>query len=175
MTEKFKKCLQFTLKWEGGKVDHPADPGGRTAYGITQSVYNTWRKSKKLPPRDVWNITMDEVHQIYFEKYWTPIKCELLPPPLDLVVFDTGVNCGIGRAARWLNTALGLQPLMSVTNQTIKKVKELKGDEVMKVARKVWELRKQHYETIVQRNPKLKVFLRGWMNRINDLRKVTGI
>ncbi len=34
----FEKALQFTLKWEGGYVDDPADPGGETNYGITEKL-----------------------------------------------------------------------------------------------------------------------------------------
>ena len=33
---------------------------------------------------------------------------------------------------------------------------------------KLWDRRKQHFENIVQRDPSQKVFLKGWMNRLND-------
>jgi len=171
--KKFLSALKFVLKWEGGKSDHPNDPGGRTNKGITQSVYNSWRKSKGLPPKDVFEITDDEVYQIYYERYWTPLKGDEIPSPLDLVVFDSGVNCGIGRAALWLNTALSLPPKYTVTKETIEKVKSLK--DLKPVMKKVCDLRENHYRTISEKNPKLKVFLKGWLNRLNDLRKTVGL
>lgn len=33
-------ALKFVLRWEGGFVDHPDDPGGRTNKGVTQKVYD---------------------------------------------------------------------------------------------------------------------------------------
>ena len=36
----FESSLPFILRWEGGFVDHPADPGGRTNKGVTQKVYD---------------------------------------------------------------------------------------------------------------------------------------
>lgn len=39
----FEPALAFVLRWEGGFVDNPADPGGRTNKGITQKVYDAWR------------------------------------------------------------------------------------------------------------------------------------
>lgn len=172
MSERFKACLRFVLKWEGGYTNHPNDPGGATNKGITQSVYNSWRKSKGLPPRDVRHITDAEVEQIYYERYWKPLRADELPAPLDLVVFDSGVNCGIGRAARWLNLSLGLAPNTTVTNETIR---ALRKANIVDIARKVAKHRETHYITISERNPKLKVFLRGWMNRLNDLRRTAGL
>lgn len=170
MSPRFKECLKFVLKWEGGYSNHPADPGGATNMGITQSVYNAWRKSKNLPPQNVKLITKSEIEQIYWEKYWQPLRCDELPKPLDLVVFDSGVNCGIGRAAKWLNQSLNLPAATKISNNTITTAKKLNP---IAIARKVLELREKHYKTIVGANPKLKVFLKGWMNRLNDLRKVT--
>ena len=39
----FERALTFVLRWEGGYVDHPADPGGATNYGVTQRTYDAWR------------------------------------------------------------------------------------------------------------------------------------
>ncbi len=104
--ERFFKCLQFILKWEGGYSNHPNDPGGKTNKGITQRVYDLYRTSKKLPRRDVRFISDDEVREIYFHKYWVRAHAGDLPAPLDLVVFDTAVNCGVGTAIRFLQQAL---------------------------------------------------------------------
>lgn len=170
---RFKECLKFVLKWEGGYSEHPNDPGGATMKGITQSVYDSWRKSKGLPTRHVRNITDDEVEAIYWEKYWQPLRCSELPAPLDLVCFDSGVNCGIGRAARWLRAALGMPAATTVTPEVIAKVKQHKN--IAALAKAVCDLREQHYINISNANPKLKVFLKGWLNRLNDLRKQVGL
>ncbi len=167
-TPRFRESLRFVLKWEGGYTNHPADPGGATNMGIIQKVYDAWRTKKGLPRRPVKEITRDEVEQIYWENYWTPLKCSELPKPLDLAVFDSGVNCGVGRAALWLNTALNLPAAMKVSAKTVEEARKLNP---LAIARKVLDQREKHYRTIVEKNPKLKVFLKGWLNRLNDLRK----
>ena len=103
----FEAALPFILRWEGGFVDHPADPGGRTNRGVTQRVYNAWRARQGLPGRDVKHIGEAEVHAIYESGYWVPPRCDLLAQPLDLVQFDTAVNMGPGRAVRFLQQAVG--------------------------------------------------------------------
>ena len=36
----FAAALPFVLRWEGGYVNHPKDPGGATNKGVTQRVYD---------------------------------------------------------------------------------------------------------------------------------------
>lgn len=47
--ECWAKTLAFILKWEGGWVDHPADPGGATMKGITIGTFISWHIQKSLP------------------------------------------------------------------------------------------------------------------------------
>lgn len=106
----FAQSIPFVLRWEGGFVDHPADPGGRTNKGVTQKVYDRWRARQGLAPRDVKFIDEAEVHAIYETDYWLPPRCDLLSRPLDLVQFDTAVNMGVGRAVRLLQQCVGCDP-----------------------------------------------------------------
>ncbi|MEX0307413.1 MAG: glycosyl hydrolase 108 family protein [Ruegeria sp.] len=39
----FNACLKHILKWEGGYVDHPKDPGGATNHGITHKTLASFR------------------------------------------------------------------------------------------------------------------------------------
>src|SRR3954469_9591146 len=63
-------ALRFVLRWEGGFVDHPDDPGGRTNCGVTQNVYDAWRARQGSPQQDVKLIADAEVHAIYASDYW---------------------------------------------------------------------------------------------------------
>ena len=42
----FRAALPFVLRWEGGFVHHPDDPGGATNQGVTQRVYDAWRAAE---------------------------------------------------------------------------------------------------------------------------------
>ena len=70
----FERALEFTLRWEGGKVDDPHDHGGRTNRGITQRTYDGWRSDHDLPARDVYLLEEDELQDIYRTLYWWVAK-----------------------------------------------------------------------------------------------------
>lgn len=170
---RLSNALDFTLRWEGGYVNDPADPGGATNKGVTQSTYDTWRASQKLPKQPVKLISHSEVGAIYESRYWNACRCGDLPAPVDLFVFDTAVNCGVGRASRWLQTALGVEADGSIGPRTLAAVREF-GSPV-ELARKISDLRAAHYQDIVSRTPALKKFLNGWTNRLGDLNDTCGL
>ena len=103
----FHAALERVLVHEGGKADHPKDPGGRTNKGITQRVYNGWRTKSYLPVRDVWRISDNEVEAIYRFQYWEPIRGDQLPPGVGYVIFDGAVNSGPSQSVKWTQRALG--------------------------------------------------------------------
>lgn len=108
MKENFPQALKQVLKYEGGKVDDPRDPGGRTAYGVTQDTYNAWREKQGLPDADVFSISQTDVAAIYRQEYWDRIRGDDLPAGVDFAVFDFAVNSGVARAARTLQGVVGV-------------------------------------------------------------------
>lgn len=102
-----KESLARVLVHEGGYVNHPADPGGPTNKGVTQRVYDAYRKGRKLATRSVKSITGDEVADIYDRQYWDAVKGDQLPAGVDYVVFDGAVNSGPSQSIKWLQRALG--------------------------------------------------------------------
>jgi lysozyme family protein len=107
MKENYAKSLAQVLKYEGGYVDHPKDPGGPTNKGITQAVYDAWRKSQNLFTQTVRNINDSEVAAIYKNLYWDRISGDNLPAGVDFAVFDYAVNSGVSRAAKALQGVVG--------------------------------------------------------------------
>lgn len=103
----FDRALPHVLIHEGGKVNHPKDPGGRTNKGVTQRVYNAWRSKSNLPARDVYLIDDMEVAAIYRFQYWDAVMGDALPEGVGYVVFDGAVNSGPKQSIKWLQRALG--------------------------------------------------------------------
>lgn len=108
MKDNYSRALARILVYEGGKVNDPRDPGGRTNKGVTQATYSAWLASNHLPPADVFNIPEAHVDAIYRGEYWDRIQGDVLPSGLDLAVFDAAVNSGCGQAAKWLQQALSV-------------------------------------------------------------------
>lgn len=103
----FRRCLDHVLKWEGGYVDHPDDPGGATKHGITRATLAAYR-GRPVTKQDVRDLTMAEAGEIYRPRYWAKVRGDDLPDGLDLVAFDGGVNSGPSRGIRWLQKGLGV-------------------------------------------------------------------
>lgn len=108
-TEGFARSMPHILVYEGGKVDHPKDPGGRTNQGVIQRVYDSYRRKIGQPPRDVYQMTNAERDAIYKSQYWDAIRGNDLPAGIDFVVFDGAVNSGPKQSVKWLQRALGVQ------------------------------------------------------------------
>lgn len=127
MKESFDAALKQVLKYEGGKVDDPRDPGGRTAYGVTQDTYNAWRKKQGLGVQDVFSISQADVAAIYRQEYWDRIKGDDLPVGVDFAVFDFAVNSGVVRAAKTLQSVVGVAQDGQIGPATIQATKAYVG------------------------------------------------
>jgi lysozyme family protein len=107
-TTDFEYCMRTVLVFEGGKVDNPNDPGGRTNQGVIQRVYDGWRRRKSLPLRSVYQMEDAERDDIYRNQYWAAVRGDDLPAGVDLAVYDGAVNSGPAQAIKWLQRALGV-------------------------------------------------------------------
>jgi lysozyme family protein len=167
----FEKALPFVLRWEGGYVNHPADPGGATNKGVTQKVYSNWLRRQGRADADVRNLGDADMAAIYEDGYWTPAHCAELPAPLDQVQFDTAVNMGVGRAVRFLQEAVGAGVDGGFGPATRKCVEQ--ADSATAVGRYL-DIRERFYRNLAEEKPHLGVFLKGWLNRLEALRSVVS-
>ncbi|MHB8603485.1 MAG: glycosyl hydrolase 108 family protein [Nitrosotalea sp.] len=134
------------LKWEvgnkpnGGYTNDPTDPGGETKYGISKRAH---------PSLDIAQLSAQDAADIYAKEYWDVLGCDNLDYPYNLVLFDSGVNCGVPRAAGWLRQATDALSYIS--------------------------LRRDYYITIINKNTSLMKYAKGWWNRLADLKKLVQI
>lgn len=163
----FSNALPFVLRWEGGYVNHPADPGGATNKGVTQKVYSDWLQRQGRADASVSVLNDEDMAAIYEEGYWKPARCQELPQPLDQVQFDTAVNMGVGRAIRFLQEAVGAAVDGGFGDGTRKCLAQAEPAQALT---RYLEIREKFYKNLVDSKPDLGVFLKGWLNRLNALR-----
>jgi len=108
MNANFEKALALVLEHEGGWVNHPKDPGGATMKGVTQAVYDAYRKLRGRGVQSVKLISEEELRAIYKFQYWDKVQGDFLPVGVDYAVFDFAVNSGVSRAAKYLQAVLGV-------------------------------------------------------------------
>lgn len=172
----YTKALPFVLAREGGKVDDPADRGGRTNQGITQKVYDAYRHDAGLAPRDVWTIEPEEVEAIYKVRYWDKVQGDTLcgfHPGIGIATFDCAVNSGPSRAIKHLQTALGVAPDGGLGPKTLAALAAA-GD-YERVLTVMLATRDTFFRSIVAHDPTQARFLKGWLNRVNALRRTVGV
>jgi lysozyme family protein len=162
---RFDECVAFVFDHEG--IDAPDDGDNLPDYGITQSIYNAWRRSQKLPEQPIGNITKDEAKQVYHDVFWVGARCDDLQPPLDLIHFDSAVNLGISTATRMLQTALGFTVTDGVMGpRTVKAANE--SDRLVTAVRYLTR-RLLRYSVLSAQDAKYRRYLRGWSRRVADL------
>ena len=179
----FSRGMEFVMKWEGGFVDDPDDPGGRTNKGVTQKTYDRWRKAKGLLSEDVLHITEQEVDAIYLDDYWKKVVQKWYPDNLAIALFDSAVNMGQRRAVSMLQHAINetrTGPNIGVDgvagNQTYTALRDCISSGAQGALLESYVgVRRGVYYGIVDRRPRSAKFLNGWLNRLNDLAKFVGL
>ena len=107
MDQNLPRALELIRHLEGGYVRDPHDPGGCTNLGITLGTFRA-----HLNPggtcADLKKLSWAQAAEVYRRGYWRPARGPDLPAGVDLLVFDTAVHAGPGRALRLLQAALGV-------------------------------------------------------------------
>lgn len=102
----FETSFDDLILVEGGYSDDPMDSGGKTCYGITEE---TAREAGYTGPMNA--LPMSEAKRIYRGRYWDSLRLDdvaALSGRIANELFDTGVNCGIGTAASFLQRSLNV-------------------------------------------------------------------
>lgn len=161
MTENFDYCLAHVLKSEGGYVNHPKDPGGRTNLGVTQKVWEDW-VGKASSEEEMKALTKEMVAPLYKARYWDKVRGDDLPSGLDLCVFDLSVNSGVFRAASFLQRILGAKEDGVIGPKTLALIKPENALELVKE----YSHRRRMF---IRGLATYATFGKGWENRINKV------
>lgn len=175
--------IDALIEREGGYVDHPADTGGPTCFGITKTVARAHGYTGAI--RD---LPRGEAAAIYRRIYWQRPGFDRVARRSARVaaeLFDTGVNMGPAVAATFLQRALtalnrnggdypDLTPDGRVGEVTLAALDaflavrgKLAGETVL--LRAIEALQGERYLRLAERRPANEAFLYGWLaNRIGE-------
>ena len=159
MDNAWQTAIDFVLKYEGGLVDNPSDPGGLTNFGIS---------SRSYPSVDIRNLTREGAEEIYRRDYWDAVHGDELPGPLAVAVFDSAVNQGPGTAKRMLQISLNVDADGIVGPRTIKAAHDRGMDAVVRFLAE----RAVRYHETMRDVPGLNVFAHNWYFRLFSLARL---
>lgn len=168
--DRFDRALAHVLAMEGGYSDDPLDPGGPTHAGITLA---TLADDLGVPldrttrPRLVTRLkalTPEQIAGIYRRRYWQAAACPLLPPGLAFMHFDCAVNQGPNRAARLLQSAVGVDVDGEIGPETLRGARAANPRTSIE---RYASLRRDAYRALAS----FPRFGRGWLARVEKTRR----
>lgn len=163
MKDNFDEALKAVLHHEGGYVNHPSDPGGMTNLGCTKRVWEEWC-GHEVDEKAMRALTPADVAPLYKSKYWDKIKGDDLPAGVDYVVFDAAINSGPGRAAKWLQSCVGVEPDGGIGPKTLAAVASFDAKTL------VDDYAKRRLSFLMDL-PTWATFGKGWGRRVEEVRK----
>lgn len=189
MADNFQTAHKFTARWEGGLTDHPADKGQITKYGtslvflrgLAANPANHRRLASmgiSLPVtrQTIIDLTETQAAGLFRWVFWDGLKLDLIPLRPAVVLYDAAVNSGPARSVKLAQQGY---------NRCVTYGQKLAADGVMgpatqaamhmadtdKALAAMLDERERFYHGIVANNSSQGAFLRGWLNRLNDLRR----
>lgn len=168
----FTTALARALKWEGGYQRSKEDKGNYnskkqlvgTNHGIAAFVYETWI-GRPPTTKDMREMPMTNAAQIYKGLFWTRIRGdEIANQFVADIFFDGHVNHGT-QGIRLMQRVLGVVVDGIVGPKTLAAINARDPQTLYAQYRQV---RRDFYHSIVARNPTQKVFLTGWLRRIDS-------
>ena len=163
---RFDKYAPKLLQLEGGFVNHPEDKGGITNCGITLETFRSFLGQDKTV-KDLQSMSYGTWCHIIKTGYWDKCKADKIEnQSLAELIADWCVNSGT-TAIRRVQEIAGCKPDGIVGPITLSLIN---SSDPMSLHERIWNARHQHYINIVKRNPSQKVFMNGWMNRLNQFK-----
>jgi lysozyme family protein len=165
MKENFDASFARIIKSEGGYVNDPADRGGETNLGVTVGAWGAYL-NRAIQPGEMKALTVDTVKPFYKSMYWDKVKGDDLPVGVDYAIFDFAVNAGVGRAAKFLQRAVGAVDDAVIGPGTLALVAKTTPGKLLENFAKQKEA---FYNSLAEKNPTQKKFLKGWMARVDHV------
>lgn len=159
------------------------DRGGATKFGVTLKTFASFcamplvpivcdkNKDSRITSTDLALVTLGDVKPIYKEYYWNVLKCDLIKNQAiaefmtDFIVNSGGSSGNVKKLQKLIGTTpdgrFGVLTITAINTQN-----------QTRLFNKLYRFRKDFFTQIVTRNKKQKVFLKGWINRISQLKNM---
>lgn len=163
----FDIAYPLTSMHEGGYVNDPTDRGGETYAGITRKNFPTWPgwatvdavkpKTKQIIPS-----LAAEVKEFYRVNFWNRHGLSgIMSQKIANAIYDWNVNSG-APAIKSIQRLAGVTDDGVLGMQSVKAINACNEQETLS---KYIDDRIAFYKLIVEKDPKQKKFLTGWVNR----------
>lgn len=167
---KFEIEVARVLAHEGGYVWNKFDSGGETNLGITDRLDGKIDglvdvNGDSIGDVEIKNLTEAQAKQVYKTRFWDKMQGDKIESQaIAGILFDGYVNMG-ATAIKILQRILGLNDDGVIGPKTLEAIN---GANEIQLYTNYKAARIEFYADLAERKPALKVFLKGWNNRINS-------
>ena len=163
MQNNFERSLALVLQHEGGYVNHPSDPGGRTNLGVTQRVWEQY-VGHPVDEAEMRSLTKEMVSPLYRKEYWDAVHGDKLPCGADYLAFDFAVNAGSFRCVKTIQRALNITADGVIGPVTVKAIQDTNAEDFINN----FSAAKESFYRGLTTFP---TFGKGWLNRVEEAKK----
>lgn len=183
----FPIAHKFTAQWEGGLSSHYADRGGLTAYGASikfvKGIANTQpgrdflrQIGVRLPVsmNSICQIAADQAAAMFKREFWSSLRLDDFPVRPAVCLYDMAVNSGpsasVSTAQRGYNHCVLHGVKLAEDGILGPLTRKALSQDTDAIINAMLDMRVAFVEAIVRNDESQRVFLQGWLNRINGLR-----
>ena len=163
MQSNFEKALALVLQHEGGYVNHPSDPGGRTNLGVTQRVWEEY-VGHPVDEAEMRSLTREMVAPLYKKNYWDVVCGDVMPAGVDYLLFDFAINAGTSRAVKTAQKSIGVTPDGALGPLTTEALITANAKDFI---HKFSMAKESFYRSLTT----FPTFGKGWLNRVAEGKK----
>lgn len=166
----YKKLTPHILKWEGEWSNDLTDAGGATMRGVTMATYKAYCRRKGYPRPTIErlrSISREQWEDIFRSMYWDRWQGDKIKSQSVANMLVDWLWCSGKWGIEIPQRVLGVSTDGVVGEITLQ---ALNDRDPRVLFERLKEERKKFVNRIVAARPSNSKFLRGWLNRINDVR-----
>jgi len=173
---KWDSFVKHILKWEGKQSKDPRDTAAKcvsagqihTNRGVTFCTFKTMAAGLGITPvtYDRFLKLTDQEAARFIYRFYTDVKGSQLPDSVALAMTEAAWGSGSTRAFKHLRDAL--TDLGRPVTNNLQAISAASAVDTTRLFKAYQDRRKQYLQTTLGSQPKYAVFVRGWINRLND-------
>lgn len=163
----YRKLKPFILKWEGGFVDNKRDKGGATNKGITLNTFRLYFGKNKTVT-DLKRMTDAQWDYIFLKGFWDKFcASSIASQAVADACVDWAWTSGPAVVKLRVQRILGVRVDGVIGPKTLAAINHADPKVLFE---RIRERRLRFVNNIVAQHPDQKVFLKGWVKRINAVK-----